>query len=707
MAKIVPVKVKALDPAVVKVAQEAREASIQLVENAARVYAKQVREVFQDPETIGMRVEDLQARLLARGNVSESRAELIARDQTLKLAGAINQARQEAAGVERYVWSTSGDERVRDEHQALDGQTFSWDSPPEPGHPGEDIQCRCIALPIIAELEGDAIIFPKRPAAPPKKKDPRQGPQGPPGPRGTSGGRGPAGPPGPPGDPGGPPGPQGPPGETGPAGPEGPQGPPGNDGADGADGAPGAAGATGGVGPAGPAGPEGPQGPPGNDGADGADGAPGNDGAVGPAGPTGPAGPEGPEGPQGPPGDTGPAGATGGVGPQGPTGLTGPQGPPGNDGAAGAAGADGDDGAPGADGADGRGFNPTGAWSGATNYAVDDIATSGGSVYRAKTAHSNQAPPNATHWELWASKGDQGIQGIQGNPGVDGDDGAPGAPGADGDDGAPGAPGADGDDGRGFNPRGAHNGATAYVVDDIVTLGGSTYRCVLGHTGQAPPNVTYWELWASKGDTGDTGNTGNTGPSGLGVGVANGTYTKPTVVVSGGQITSMANAADKCLATRAAIGSAIANAETRVIGVAIPANTLAVGDVLRFTSKGVMSNTTTATTSVFRIRLTPTTLTNPIVASFSQAMGTVARTNEPWSIDAEVTIISIGASGTAIGQVSLTIRWGALQAAPTTAITAAVTINTTVQLQAELTAISGGATTTYTPHTGTIELVRV
>lgn len=131
-----------------------REQNIALVENAARDYADDVRDVMGDPDNYGLRVEDLADKLQERGNVSESRAELIARDQTLKLNGQLTMTRQKAAGVDRYTWNTSHDERVRDSHAELDGQVFGWDSPPEPGHPGEDFQCRCVAIPVLDELEG-------------------------------------------------------------------------------------------------------------------------------------------------------------------------------------------------------------------------------------------------------------------------------------------------------------------------------------------------------------------------------------------------------------------------------------------------------------------------------------------------------------------------------------------------------------------------
>jgi hypothetical protein len=42
-----------------------------------------------------------------------------------------------------YVWHTQGDGKVRSEHAERDGKIFSWDDPPEGGHPGEAPNCRC------------------------------------------------------------------------------------------------------------------------------------------------------------------------------------------------------------------------------------------------------------------------------------------------------------------------------------------------------------------------------------------------------------------------------------------------------------------------------------------------------------------------------------------------------------------------------------
>jgi hypothetical protein len=49
--------------------------------------------------------------------------------------------------TERYVWETRGDAKVRLSHRRNEGKIFRWDTPPPTGHPGQDYNCRCLALP--------------------------------------------------------------------------------------------------------------------------------------------------------------------------------------------------------------------------------------------------------------------------------------------------------------------------------------------------------------------------------------------------------------------------------------------------------------------------------------------------------------------------------------------------------------------------------
>lgn len=85
--------------------------------------------------------------------ISHRRAKLIARDQTTKLNASLTKLRQQELGIEEYEWQTSGDERVRPTHKANDGKRFKWSKPPpKTGHPGHDVNCRCVALPVLEGL---------------------------------------------------------------------------------------------------------------------------------------------------------------------------------------------------------------------------------------------------------------------------------------------------------------------------------------------------------------------------------------------------------------------------------------------------------------------------------------------------------------------------------------------------------------------------
>lgn len=112
------------------------------------------------------------------GGVSKRRAKLIARDQTSKMTGMLNATRQMSLGVSEYVWRTVKDNRVvgnpsgvspvgssgHHNHYVMEGVRCRWDDPtlwykngawvkrPDKApktHPGQEIQCRCYAEPII------------------------------------------------------------------------------------------------------------------------------------------------------------------------------------------------------------------------------------------------------------------------------------------------------------------------------------------------------------------------------------------------------------------------------------------------------------------------------------------------------------------------------------------------------------------------------
>jgi hypothetical protein len=61
---------------------------------------------------------------------------------------------------------------------------------------------------------------------------------------------------------------------------------------------------------------------------------------------------------------------------------------------------------------------------------------------------------------------------------------------------------------KAFGTPAPWSAATAYSANDVATLAGSSYVCILAHTNQTPPNATYWAVLASIGATGLTGAIG-------------------------------------------------------------------------------------------------------------------------------------------------------------------------------------------------------
>lgn len=128
------------------------EQNVNLIKTVDERYFNEIQEnVFRGARQ-GKSAQDISRMIRERGKVAKSRADLIARDQVNKFNGQLNKLRLQDVGVKKYRWRTALDERVRPEHAAREGKIYSWDNPPSDGHPGEPIQCRCYAEPVLEEL---------------------------------------------------------------------------------------------------------------------------------------------------------------------------------------------------------------------------------------------------------------------------------------------------------------------------------------------------------------------------------------------------------------------------------------------------------------------------------------------------------------------------------------------------------------------------
>ncbi len=150
-----------------------RAAQIGKIRSLVKSEAQNLGRMLRENE--GAHPTALRQKIQERFSVSRSKAELLARDQILTLNAKVTQARMTAAGVTEYIWTTSGDERVRGAHKDLDGKRFRFDAPPviasdgRTGNPGDDYQCRCTAFPILPSL-GEAPAPKPKPKPKPSRK---------------------------------------------------------------------------------------------------------------------------------------------------------------------------------------------------------------------------------------------------------------------------------------------------------------------------------------------------------------------------------------------------------------------------------------------------------------------------------------------------------------------------------------------------------
>lgn len=127
--------------------------NIELIRSIRSQTLEKIRYKLGDMVTEAAEKQTLAAQLseaiqdIAHNN--RNRADLIARDQIGKLNGRLTQLRQQSAGITKYKWSTSKDERVRPAHEAREGKVYEWAHPPADGNPGYPIRCRCVAVPVI------------------------------------------------------------------------------------------------------------------------------------------------------------------------------------------------------------------------------------------------------------------------------------------------------------------------------------------------------------------------------------------------------------------------------------------------------------------------------------------------------------------------------------------------------------------------------
>lgn len=129
------------------------------LEAAQRVHELALKKI----ETSG-RADEIAKEIMRTGEVTKSRANLIARTEVARAASGLIEARSTHIGSEAYIWRTSMDSDVRNKdgnpvgsHRLLEGKIIRWDSPPIAStngvraHAGQIYNCRCWPEPILPD----------------------------------------------------------------------------------------------------------------------------------------------------------------------------------------------------------------------------------------------------------------------------------------------------------------------------------------------------------------------------------------------------------------------------------------------------------------------------------------------------------------------------------------------------------------------------
>ena len=149
-AAVGAVDVVGSEPWISDAVDEFTSENVALIKTIPQTLFDQVESVTKREIADGARWEQITPMIQERFNVSQSRAKLIARDQVGKFYGDLNRVRQKDLGITQFTWRTMNDNRVREEHEDLNGQVFDWNRPPDGETPGEPVNCRCYADPVLS-----------------------------------------------------------------------------------------------------------------------------------------------------------------------------------------------------------------------------------------------------------------------------------------------------------------------------------------------------------------------------------------------------------------------------------------------------------------------------------------------------------------------------------------------------------------------------
>lgn len=128
------------------------------IKNWSEKTISELREEIKDMTLQGKRLDLVEELIEKKYNISKNKAHFLAENETSILIAKYRQYRFQSEGINSYKWRTRGDGKVRQWHKELNGQIFTWDTPPiiddktgQKGHPGETYNCRCLSICVVTQ----------------------------------------------------------------------------------------------------------------------------------------------------------------------------------------------------------------------------------------------------------------------------------------------------------------------------------------------------------------------------------------------------------------------------------------------------------------------------------------------------------------------------------------------------------------------------
>lgn len=131
---------------------------VELITSLPTKAAERVHRLTTEALSGGRRAEDIARDIARSGQVTASRARLIARTEVARSATSLTMIRSQEIGSPGYIWRTAHDKDVRQSHREMEAVYVPWDQPPTLSdgyttHAGMIFNCRCFPEPVIPGVQ--------------------------------------------------------------------------------------------------------------------------------------------------------------------------------------------------------------------------------------------------------------------------------------------------------------------------------------------------------------------------------------------------------------------------------------------------------------------------------------------------------------------------------------------------------------------------